>query len=457
MFEAKLVQGEYLKKLPLRELVNEATWDCSENGISLQAMDSSHVSLVSMLLKSEGFETYRCDRKRMNVQSLQQDSEVPQQLGCHHAEGQRHWRLADSMPNQEKVSEYEMKLMDLDAEHLGGIPETDYKAVIRMPSAELAARVPATSPRLADSVTVTVTKDGVVFSASGDLAAATSSCAQTGNATSRRRSMTYSLRYFNIFSKAAPLSPQVAISLTDNVPALMSTILLHLGYIQCLRPKLVQGEYLKKVIELYASCRNERQATWRLQREWHQSAAATMRQQSSWSQCCSSLRGFETYRCRQKRIARHERAELPAKILKCASNSRCPFTLKASDTGDSLTFRFESMPNQRKCLSTEMKLMDLDAEHLGIPETTTSCDQDAFGCQLLRVCRDLTQIGDSLTVTVTKDGVVRRPGQPATSSWPRLGNADKPEEEEVSVELTEAVSMTYSLRYFNIFSKAAHA
>lgn len=31
------------------------------NGISLQAMDSSHVSLVSLLLKADGLSHYRCD------------------------------------------------------------------------------------------------------------------------------------------------------------------------------------------------------------------------------------------------------------------------------------------------------------------------------------------------------------------------------------------------------------
>ena len=36
---------------------------------------------------------------------------------------------------QEKVADYEMKLMNLDQEHLG-IPETDYAAVIKMPSSE---------------------------------------------------------------------------------------------------------------------------------------------------------------------------------------------------------------------------------------------------------------------------------------------------------------------------------
>eukprot|EP00911_Craspedida_sp_UC1_P000213 UC1_evm4s160 len=30
--------------------------------MSLQAMDSSHVSLVSLLMRADGFEKYRCDR-----------------------------------------------------------------------------------------------------------------------------------------------------------------------------------------------------------------------------------------------------------------------------------------------------------------------------------------------------------------------------------------------------------
>ena len=64
MFEARLVQGNLLKKVieAIKDLLNEATWDCNQTGIALQAMDSSHVSLVAMMLRSDGFDTYRCDR-----------------------------------------------------------------------------------------------------------------------------------------------------------------------------------------------------------------------------------------------------------------------------------------------------------------------------------------------------------------------------------------------------------
>ena len=64
MLELRLVQGSLLKKVleSIKDLVNDANFDCSATGFSLQAMDSSHVALVALLLRSEGFEHYRCDR-----------------------------------------------------------------------------------------------------------------------------------------------------------------------------------------------------------------------------------------------------------------------------------------------------------------------------------------------------------------------------------------------------------
>lgn len=64
MLELRLVQGSLLKKVleSIKDLVNDANFDCSATGFSLQAMDSSHVALVALLLRAEGFEHYRCDR-----------------------------------------------------------------------------------------------------------------------------------------------------------------------------------------------------------------------------------------------------------------------------------------------------------------------------------------------------------------------------------------------------------
>jgi len=67
MLEARLLQGSLLKKVvdALKELVTEANLECSASGISMQAMDQSHVCLVTLMLRADGFESYRCDVGRM--------------------------------------------------------------------------------------------------------------------------------------------------------------------------------------------------------------------------------------------------------------------------------------------------------------------------------------------------------------------------------------------------------
>ena len=84
MFEAKLLQGSILKKILdairevcwkrcyysvncisnhefiiciifyLMQLVTDANLDCTETGITMQAMDSSHVSLCALKMNAEG-------------------------------------------------------------------------------------------------------------------------------------------------------------------------------------------------------------------------------------------------------------------------------------------------------------------------------------------------------------------------------------------------------------------
>jgi proliferating cell nuclear antigen len=58
MFEAKLNEGHTLKKIveAIKDLVTDVNLDVSPQGISLQAMDTSHVALVSLFLSMEGFE-----------------------------------------------------------------------------------------------------------------------------------------------------------------------------------------------------------------------------------------------------------------------------------------------------------------------------------------------------------------------------------------------------------------
>merc|ERR1712203_1242691 len=168
MFEARLVQGNLLKKVleSLKDLLNEATWDCADSGIQLQAMDNSHVSLVSVL-RSDGFDKFRCDRQLsmgMNLSSMSKILRCAANDDIITIKAQDQADMVTFMfesPNQEKVSDYEMKLMNLDQEHLG-IPETDYAAVVKLPANEF-QRIIKDLSQFGESVVIACLKRALNF------------------------------------------------------------------------------------------------------------------------------------------------------------------------------------------------------------------------------------------------------------------------------------------------------
>merc|ERR1711990_960235 len=145
MFEARLEKGDVLKKTmdALKDLIKEAVWDVSAQGLSLQSMDSSHVSLVQVTLRTEGFETFRCDKNLalgVNVDTmgkLMKCAANDDAITLRSEDNGDLLGLVFESKSGDKSSEFEMKLMDLDIEQLG-IPEQDYSCTIRMPSQEFA-------------------------------------------------------------------------------------------------------------------------------------------------------------------------------------------------------------------------------------------------------------------------------------------------------------------------------
>lgn len=137
--------------------------------------------------------------------------------------------------------------MNLDTEHLG-IPDTEYSVVVKMPSSEF-QRICRDLSQIGDSVSITCTKDGVKFSVSGDLGTGNVKLSQTANVDKEEEaviidmqepvSLTFALRYLNSFTKATPLSPQVQISISADVPLVVEYKIEDMGYIRYyLAPKI---------------------------------------------------------------------------------------------------------------------------------------------------------------------------------------------------------------------------
>jgi len=125
----------------IKDLVQDCNFDCNDSGIGLQAMDNSHVALVSMRLQSSAFQDFRCDRNialGINLGSLTKVLRAAGNddiLSIKAEDAPDVVNLTFETSNQDRISEYDIKLMDIDQEHLG-IPETDYSAEIKLPSLE---------------------------------------------------------------------------------------------------------------------------------------------------------------------------------------------------------------------------------------------------------------------------------------------------------------------------------
>ncbi|KAJ1918298.1 proliferating cell nuclear antigen [Mycoemilia scoparia] len=249
MLEARLPQAALLKKIveALKEMVNESNFDCGDSGISMQAMDSAHIAMCSLLLRSEGFEPYRCDRVISLGLSFSSLSKVLKCAGNDDVVTLKAEDDADTLglmfesPKEERVSQFDLKLMDIDSDHVS-IPDQEYDCTVHLSSAEF-ARICRDLSTFGASVVLDATKEGIKFSASGELGRGGILLKQQGSVddsspTSTRIEMrepvsvTLSLKYLNIFTKAAPLSEVVTINMSSEIPVLFQFSIGDIGHIR---------------------------------------------------------------------------------------------------------------------------------------------------------------------------------------------------------------------------------
>ncbi|KAL2022766.1 hypothetical protein VTK56DRAFT_4582 [Thermocarpiscus australiensis] len=241
----------------IKDLVQDCNFDCNDSGIALQAMDNSHVALVSMMLKAEGFSPFRCDRNialGVNLTSLTKVLRAAQNediLTLKAEDAPDVLNLVFESSETDRISEYDLKLMDIDQEHLG-IPETEYAATITMPSSEF-KRITTDLIAMSESVTIEASKDGVKFSCQGDIGNGSVTLRQHSNVEkpsesieielSEPVSLTFSLKYLVNFCKASALSNTVKICLSNEVPLLVEYSLAGSSYLRFyLAPKIGDEE-----------------------------------------------------------------------------------------------------------------------------------------------------------------------------------------------------------------------
>ncbi|KAJ0493357.1 putative proliferating cell nuclear antigen, PCNA [Helianthus annuus] len=487
MLEVKSVQQCTMLKKVIESITDlvynvDANFECSSTGISLQAIDPIHEAMVSLLLRSDGFQHYCCDPNMslgINLGSLADmlmcagDDDIVT-VKAH--DGQNCLSFMFENLDQDKITNFEMKLMDVDYEPLE-IKECKYDAVVRMPSSEF-ARICKDLNTMGDIVAISVTEDGLQFLTKGDTGTANIVCRQNPFADKREEatiiemvkpvSEKYTLRFLKSFTKAAPLASQVTLSLASDWPMMVEYKIAEMGHLRFyLAPKMnkgngqnvdlvelksVQGSMLRKAIKTIANLVNDVDAKFECS-----STGVSLQAMDPMHQAIVSLLlrsdGFEHYRC-DRNMSLGINLGVMAKMLKCAGDNDI-VTIKAADGDDCVNIMFENF-DQKKITNFEMKLTDVDYKPLQIPEFSYDATVRMPSSEFARICNDFSTVGDTVVISFTKEGLeFSTKGDTGTANIVCTQNTfgNKPEEATI-IETWKPVSAKFELSYLNSFTEA---
>jgi proliferating cell nuclear antigen len=251
MFQASITKAATLKKVidAIKELVNDVNIELNEEGISLQAMDASHVALVSFFLKRDKFEEYVCESPQIiginiiNMAKVLKCADNDDRITLKVDPNISKLTLIFEGRQDDKISQFNLNLISLDNEQLG-IPDHDYPAIVNMRSDEF-ARVCRELSQLSDTLNIAVSKIKVSFFVEGNVG--------DGEITLKPRergerqlvieatedvACSYAMRYLNLFNKACVLGEEIQLNISQNLPLIL-TFGFELGFIKYyLAPKV---------------------------------------------------------------------------------------------------------------------------------------------------------------------------------------------------------------------------
>merc|ERR1712093_429952 len=233
---AQLQQAALLRKVveAMKDLCKDVNFDCSEKGIQVQSMDSSHVALVSLLLRECAFVDFKCDRPTslgMNIESL---AKVFKICGPNDSLKLKWQNDADTLNFQcensedDRIADFDLKLMQIESEHME-IPEQQYKVVAKLPSAEF-QKICRDLKEFGETMQISASKEGLRFSVQGDVGSGSVMLKPRESEKEEEQVAltvhepvvaTFALRYLNNFAKAAPLCGAVELGLGPDSPLLV--------------------------------------------------------------------------------------------------------------------------------------------------------------------------------------------------------------------------------------------
>jgi len=211
-----------------KDLCAQANLRCDEDGVRMQALDSSHVAIVALVLSKSAFAEYRCARSTtlgVNLECLakvlkmcQADDDL--ELKWRHGDDHVTIRRGTSL-------EFVLKLMESE-EDVMQIPMMTYDATITMPSAAF-QKICRDMKDIGETMTIRADAESIRFSVEDDSMGKGTAIVAWNDSTNPAESVTieapyepvtssFALRYLVAFAKASSLCGTMRLELGAETP-----------------------------------------------------------------------------------------------------------------------------------------------------------------------------------------------------------------------------------------------
>lgn len=228
MFRATLKSAATLKKIfaSIDGLLEEANLECTENGMFLKCLDSARVTFISLTLEINAFESYDCPRPL--VMGIKFES-MKTTLNCAYNDDSitlESTYEADYLTMKffdeagERTSEYQMMLMNIEAEPLE-VPDPPFDNVVTLQSDTFKKTISDLFKFGAECI-FDVNEGSITFSAEGQTGRGKVTFTNKENKTSilckAPTKSTYGMRYLSNYAKAEIVSPVVELGISADLP-----------------------------------------------------------------------------------------------------------------------------------------------------------------------------------------------------------------------------------------------
>lgn len=235
-FEAKITDSTHFKNVihAIRELMDDVTFECTEEGMYVQGMDTSHISLIDFNLNTDYFHSYTIQNGPINLNvNLKLLGMI---LKCVEPTDQtileydnKNDKLTIKLRNDRRTNEFQIPLLDMENDKMG-IPEVEHDYVLNISPKELNKYVSNISTMGVTDVTFMLENDKAFIKAISDeinlkmeLVSGNEDVMEQQNIhlvsnTEEELNMTFSFVYISKFMKAANLTKKIKIYFTEDMP-----------------------------------------------------------------------------------------------------------------------------------------------------------------------------------------------------------------------------------------------